>query len=161
MRTNAALNVAEAAATLMSAASARAKPPPDAGPLTAAITGCHPARLVGGRVVEGLVQVGDQLPGHGVQPLRPVQGDDPHAGGGLVDPDGTARSRICRRAISRHQSWIAPVRRSVMPSSVCLPPIRPQPVRRPPAPPNGMLMSHQQVLSFTTTWPTSSSSTNR
>jgi hypothetical protein len=33
------------------------------------------------------------------------------------------------------------VRRSVMPSSVCLPPMRPQPVLLPPAPPKGMLMS--------------------
>ena len=45
--------------------------------------------------------------------------------------------------------------------ALCLPPIRPQPVPRPPAPPNGMLMSHQQVLALTTTWPTASSSTNR
>src|SRR5438270_466752 len=47
MRTNAALNVAEAAAILMAAASARAKPPPDAGPLTAAITGCRRLRSFG------------------------------------------------------------------------------------------------------------------
>jgi hypothetical protein len=122
--------------------------------LFAVITTTWPASS-GGR------QVADQFRGHGVQPVRPVQGDDPHPRCELVDPDGAAGSRIRRSAIGRHQSWIAAVRRSDMPSSVCLPPIRPQPVRRPPAPPNGMLMSHQQVLSFTTTWPTSSSSTNR
>jgi len=175
MRTNAALNVAEGRDLLLEVHPRLGRdvgcPRPVRGRLLQVQAGAetpagpgdhdHPARLVGGRVVEGPVQVADQLPGHGVQPLRPVQGDDPHPRCGLLDPDGPARSRICRRAIGRHQSWIAAVRRSDMPSSVCLPPIRPQPVRRPPAPPNGMLMSHQQVLSFTTTWPTSSSSTNR
>jgi hypothetical protein len=49
MRTNAALNVAEAAAIRMPEASARARPPPDAGPLTAAITGCRRLRSFGTR----------------------------------------------------------------------------------------------------------------
>ena len=49
MRMNAALNFAEAAAIRMSEASASANPPPDAGPLTAATTGCRKLRSLGTR----------------------------------------------------------------------------------------------------------------
>jgi hypothetical protein len=60
MRTNAALNIAETAAILMSEASARANPPPDAGPLTAAITGCRKLRSLG-QCRDGLLDVQPRL----------------------------------------------------------------------------------------------------